>query len=66
MSNHFTYEIDERKLRVKLKDLEYPLNEELWKKFEESVALQNKQNNSDFLKNVNSFFEILLKCILIN
>lgn len=52
MSNHFTYEIDERKLRVKLKDLEYPLNEELWKKFEESVASQNKQNNSDFLKNV--------------
>ena len=52
MSNHFTYEIDERKLRVKLKDLEYPLNEELWRKFEESVALQNKQNNSDFLKNV--------------
>lgn len=52
MSNHFTYEIDERKLRVKLKDLEYPLNEEMWRKFEEKIASQNKQNNSDFLKNV--------------
>lgn len=52
MSNHFTYEIDERKLRVKLKDLEFPLNEEMWRKFEETIASQNKQNNSDFLKNV--------------
>jgi hypothetical protein len=34
MSNHFTYEIDERNLRMQLKDQEVPLSEEAWKRFE--------------------------------
>ncbi len=51
MSNHFTYEIDERKLRVKIKDLELPINEDAWQKFESYCTSQNKQNDSDIFKN---------------
>ncbi|MBL7934071.1 MAG: hypothetical protein JNL60_19360 [Bacteroidia bacterium] len=38
MSNQFTYEIDERKLRMQLKDMEYPLSENSWQKFENYAA----------------------------
>lgn len=52
MSNHFTYEIDERKLRVKLKDLETTPTEAAWQKFEAYYTSQNNQSGGDFLKNV--------------
>lgn len=45
MSNQFTYEIDERKLRMQLKDLEYPLSENSWQKFE-SFAATNVMHNA--------------------
>lgn len=34
MSSHFNYEIDERNLRAKLKDMSYPYREEAWNQFE--------------------------------
>jgi hypothetical protein len=34
MSSHFNYEIDERNLRVKLKDMSLPYKEEAWTQFE--------------------------------
>jgi hypothetical protein len=34
MSNHFTYEIDERNLRLQLKEHEVPAKEDTWQKFE--------------------------------
>lgn len=34
MSSPFTYQIDERNVRMQLKDLEYPLPENAWNKFE--------------------------------
>jgi hypothetical protein len=34
MSSHFNYEIDERNLRVKLKDMSIPYREEAWVQFE--------------------------------
>lgn len=35
MSSHFNYEIDERTLRARLKDLSLPVNNEAWLRFEE-------------------------------
>lgn len=43
MSRHFTYEIDERNLRVKLKDIEAPFKESAWEKFEAYTATQHKR-----------------------
>src|SRR4051812_41054745 len=34
MSSHFNYEIDERNLRVRLKDMKIPHKEEAWLQFE--------------------------------
>lgn len=42
MSNHFTYEIDERNIRVKLKDFELPYSNDAWQKFETFLATQKK------------------------
>jgi hypothetical protein len=43
MSTHFTYEIDERKLRVKLKDLETPYDNTAWERYEAYAGSQNRQ-----------------------
>ena len=43
MSNHFTYEINERNLKMKLKDLELPLDEEAVQQFEERIHAQSGQ-----------------------
>ncbi len=45
MSSQFTYEIDERKLRMQLKDLEYPLAENAWTKFESYAAARVIRRN---------------------
>lgn len=47
MSNHFTYEIDERNLRVKLKDFELPYNNEAWHKFEAALVTQKKDTEEN-------------------
>lgn len=46
MSNHFTYEINERNLKMKLKDLEFPLDEALVQRFEELSHAQLHQTGS--------------------
>lgn len=43
MSNHFTYEINERNLKMKLKELELPLDEEAVQQFEERFHAQSGQ-----------------------
>ena len=52
MSTHFTYEIDERKLRVKLKELEPAANAEAWQSLEAYTASQTKNNGHSTLKNI--------------
>jgi len=44
MSSHFNYEIDERNLRVRLKDISLPYKEEAWIQFE-TYSDSCKQNN---------------------
>jgi len=46
MSSHFTYEIDERRLRVKLKELELPHSEEAWQSFESFTGSQARHNHN--------------------
>ncbi|MCC6370606.1 MAG: hypothetical protein IT236_06370 [Bacteroidia bacterium] len=52
MSTHFTYEIDERKLRVKLRDIETPPSQEAWQKFDSYSNTQNKHHGHNPLKDV--------------
>jgi hypothetical protein len=52
MSSHFTYEIDERKLRNRLKDLEVPFDTEAWHSFESYTATQVRNNSSQGLKDM--------------
>jgi hypothetical protein len=51
MSTHFTYEIDERKLRVKLKELEPVVNPEAWQSFEAYTNAQTKSSGHNSFKN---------------
>lgn len=44
---HFVYEIDERNLRVKLKDVELPLKEGAWENFEEYSNKHKKHSAED-------------------
>ncbi len=56
MSSHFNYEIDERSLRVRLKDMSIPPEEEAWVQFEnysESCKHTGKTGRSRFQLNVN-------------
>jgi len=53
MSNHFTYEIDERNLRIQMKDFVVPVKEDAWQKFEtfsDSMVSNSRENR---LKNFN-------------
>lgn len=52
MSSHFTYEIDERKLRVKLKDFEMPYDEEAWKVFEAAEGTSSRGLVSSRISNI--------------
>lgn len=49
MSN-FTYEIDERNLRLKLKEFMVPVKEEAWQKFENSVTITVNHQRESRLK----------------
>lgn len=53
MSNHFTYEIDERNIRIQLKDFALPVKEEDWRKFEEFSESQHNQTRENRLKSFN-------------
>lgn len=53
MSNQFTYEIDERNLRTQLRELEVPLKEDSWHKFEAFSDTQVGQHTSSPLRNFN-------------
>lgn len=52
MSN-FTYEIDERNLRLKMKEFTVPVKEEAWQKFESFSEASGNQNRENRLKNFN-------------
>lgn len=52
MSTHFTYEIDERKLRVKLKDVETSYSEEAWQRFAEYSGANSKNNSHSRFQNI--------------
>jgi hypothetical protein len=71
MSNHFTYEIDERNLRVKLKDLEFPYKEEAWQHFENATKTSQKINDDanrtkiHFTLNRNILLPVLFAGIII-
>lgn len=44
MMKHFTYEIDERSLRVKLRDLETPPKDGAWESFDEFSAAHSRRS----------------------
>ena len=52
MSSHFTYEIDERNLRVILKDSELEYKEEAWQRFEQYVNKQEENRSTGAFKNI--------------
>ena len=52
MSTIFSYEIDERNLRVQLKNLEIPLKEEAWQKFEIFKQTNTQIEQTPFLQNL--------------
>lgn len=57
MSSHFNYDIDEKNLRLKLKELKHPYKEEAWRKFEAyseaSKANSKTRSLPDFQLNLN-------------
>jgi len=50
MIRHFTYEIDERNLRMRLKDLEIPLREGAWGNFDEFSTVQSRDDAHNGVK----------------
>jgi len=52
MSTIFSYEIDEHNLRVQLKNLEIPLKEEAWQKFEIYKQTNTQIEQTPFLQNL--------------
>lgn len=53
MSNHFTYEIDERNLRRQLNDHALPFNEEAWQNFERYNSAQSTFKRESRMKSLN-------------
>ncbi len=47
MSSHYSYDIDERNLRLKLKGNEMPFTEDIWLKFESYQQTHQKQQSID-------------------
>ena len=47
MSSHYSYDIDERNLRLKLKANEIPFTEDIWLKFESYQQTHQKQQSID-------------------
>lgn len=50
MSSPFKYEIDERRLRLRLKENEVPFHEDAWLKFEAFAATQNQPVNDTLVQ----------------
>lgn len=67
MSRHFTYEIDERNLRMQLKDLELPCDEEAWQKFSTySNAQKIKSQEHRFSKvNISLSRNVLIPAVFV-
>jgi hypothetical protein len=55
MSSQFSYELDERQIRILMQDTELEYNEALWHKFDELATSQSKssQSISNFVPNIN-------------
>lgn len=73
MSSHYSYDIDERNLRIKLKANEQPFSEDLWLKFEAYQQANQKQQSIDevvkklsFTINRNVILPIVFGAIIIS
>ena len=54
MSSQFSYELDERQIRILMQDAELDYNEALWDKFDELASSQAKSSTiSNFIPNIN-------------
>jgi hypothetical protein len=55
MGNQFNYELDERKIRILMKDAEINYNEALWQKFDELAISKSKSNYkiSNYIPTIN-------------
>ena len=55
MSSQFSYELDERKIRILMQNAEINYNEALWNKFDELAATQSKSNQkiSNYFPKIN-------------
>lgn len=49
MSSHFKYEIDERSIRLRLKEKEMPFTEDAWQRYENYANLQKTQGSESLL-----------------
>ena len=58
MSGHFVYEIDERKLRVRLQEIEIESKQDDWSNFEAYYLSLNHPKNQNALKNLNIPFSM--------
>lgn len=52
MSSHFKYEIDERNLRLQLKENELSFSEDAWQKFEAFTNAQKSSANDAIIKRI--------------
>lgn len=50
MSSHFKYEIDERSIRLRLKEKEMPFTEDAWQRYESYANLQKSQGSEGLLR----------------
>jgi hypothetical protein len=53
MNNYFTYEINERNLRIQLKEFVLPLKEDAWQKFEAFADTMVSHHSESRIKNFN-------------
>lgn len=55
MSSQFSYELDERQIRILMQDAELDHNEALWDKFDELATSQSKSSHSisNYIPNIN-------------
>lgn len=54
MSSQFSYELDERQIRILMQDAELDYNEALWDKFDELASSQSKSSTiSNYIPNIN-------------
>jgi hypothetical protein len=68
--NQFNYELDERNLRLQLKDLEVPVREDAWQKFEAFSGIQprmrmKRQFNFQVVMNRNVILPVIFGGIII-